>query len=82
MWKVVLAVWLLSVLAVPVIIYFTHRMKKKIRFYKTLLVEIIETLCTICLYLEREGRNTHNEALRHMRGHFTVLKDFSEDLRK
>ena len=57
-------------------------MIKKIRFYKALLVEIIETLCTICLYLERDGRYTHNEESRHMRGHFTILKDFSEDLRK
>ena len=57
-------------------------MKKKIRFYKALLIEIIETLCTICLYLEKDGRYTHNEESRHMRGHFTVLKEFSEDLRK
>lgn len=58
-----------------------RRMKKKIRFYKALLVEIIETLCTICLYLERDGRYTHNEESRHMIGHFTALKGFSEDLR-
>lgn len=57
-------------------------MKKKIRFYKALLIEIIETLCTICLYLERDGRYAHNEASRYMRGHFTALKGFSEDLRK
>ena len=57
-------------------------MKNKIRFYKALLIEIIETLCTICLYLERDGRYTHNEVSSHMRGHFTVLKEFSEDLRK
>ena len=30
-------------------------MKKKIRFYKALLIEIIETLCTICLYFEKDG---------------------------
>lgn len=57
-------------------------MRKKIRFYKALLIEIIETLCTICLYLERDGRCTHNEESGHMRGHFAVLKVFSEDLRK
>lgn len=57
-------------------------MKKKIRFYKALLIEIIETLCTICLYLERDGRYTHNEESRHMIGHFTALKAFSEELRK
>ena len=32
-------------------------MKKKIRFYKALLIEIIETLCTICLYLVRNWRS-------------------------
>lgn len=57
-------------------------MRRKIRFYKALLAEIIETLCTICLYLETEGRHTYyNEASRHMRGHFVALKGFSEDLR-
>lgn len=56
-------------------------MKKKIRFYKILISEILETLCTICLYLEREGRRSQNEMSRNMRGHFNVLKKFSEDLR-
>ncbi len=58
-------------------------MRKKIRFYKALLVEIIETLCSICLYLEQEGRYPMrgNEASRYMRGHFVALKEFSEDLR-
>lgn len=57
-------------------------MRKKIKFYKALLVEIIETLCTICLYLEQQGRYMHNnEASRYMRGHFVALKEFSKDLR-
>ena len=56
-------------------------MIKKIRFYKALLIEIIETLCTICLYLERDGRYSHNEESQHMRGHFKMLKGYSEDLR-
>jgi len=56
-------------------------MTKKIRFYKSLLIEIIETLCTICLYLEIEGRRNHNRMAEHMRGHFKVLKEFSEEMR-
>lgn len=56
-------------------------MRKKLKFYKALLVEIIETLCTICLYLEQDGRRSGNELSRHMEGHFIVLKGFSEDLR-
>lgn len=57
-------------------------MKKKIWFYKALLIEIIETLCTICLYLERDGRYTHNEESTHMRGHFIALKEFADGLRR
>lgn len=56
-------------------------MIKKIKFYKSLLIEIIETLCTICLYLERDGRHTHNEMCIHMHSHFEELKKFSEELR-
>ena len=57
-------------------------MIKKIRFYKALLIEIVETLCTICLYLERNGRYSHNEESRHMRSHFEALKELSEDMRR
>ena len=56
-------------------------MIKKIRFYKRLIVEIVETLCSICLYLEVEGRRNHNRMAEYMRGHFNALKEFSEDLR-
>lgn len=56
-------------------------MKKKIRFYKLLIAEILETLCTICLYLEYEGRHSHNKMSSNMIGHFKVLKKFSEDLK-
>lgn len=61
-----------------------RRMKKirnKIRFYKALLVEIIETLCTICLYMESEGRMRRNPQSMHMQGHFRQLKDASKVLR-
>lgn len=56
-------------------------MIKKFRFYKAILFEILETLCTICLYLERDGRTTHNIQFEHMRGHFEALKSFSSILR-
>ena len=55
---------------------------KKIRFYKGLLIEIIETLCTICLYLDCEGRRDHNLYFPFMKGHFDQLKRYSEELRK
>lgn len=59
-----------------------RKIKKKIIFYKSLLAEIIETLCTICLYLERDGHFSHNYTAEHMRSHFDELKKFSEELRK
>lgn len=57
-------------------------MIKKIKLYKEVVIEIIETLCTICLYLERDGRYTHNEESKHMYSHFNTLKSLSEKLRK
>jgi hypothetical protein len=57
-------------------------MIKKIKLYKEIVIEIIETLCTICLYLERDGRYTHNEESKHMYSHFNTLKRLSEKLRK
>lgn len=55
---------------------------KRIRFYKKLLVEIVETLCTICLYLEQQGRREHIETSTYMKSHFVALKDFSDELRR
>ena len=57
-------------------------MIKKIRFYKALIMELVETLCTICLYLERDGRYTHNSEDSNMRSHFIALKEFSDELRQ
>ena len=58
-------------------------MIKKIRFYKSLLIEIVETLCTICLYLylDIEGRRNHNRMAECIRSHFECLKGFSEEMR-
>ena len=56
------------------------KIKKKIIFYKALLMEVLETLCSICLYLESEGRR--NPHCMHMQSHFKMLKDASNVLRK
>ena len=56
-------------------------MIKKIRFYKSLLIEIVETLCSICLYLDFEGRRNHNRMGVYMSSHFECLKGFSEEMR-
>lgn len=58
-----------------------RKIKQKIRYYRAILIEIIETLCSICLYLEMDGRHTRNEEYIHMRSHFNMLKSFSTDLR-
>jgi hypothetical protein len=50
-------------------------------FKKMLAIEIIETLCSICLYLEFEGRRTRNRFAEHMHGHFVELKEASEIMR-
>jgi hypothetical protein len=57
------------------------RLKNKIYFYKGLLIEICETLATICLYLEYDSRKERNPIREHMRSHFNELKEYSQDLR-
>ena len=54
-------------------------MIKKIRFYKRVLAEICETLCTICLdrSMDRDG-GRYREIYR---SHFAELKKYSEILR-
>jgi hypothetical protein len=57
------------------------KLKNKIFFYKGLLIEICETLASICLYLEHDARRTHNPMGEHMRGHFKKLAEYSQELR-
>ena len=60
------------------------KIKRKIRFYKSLLVEILETLCSICLYLDFEGTLHHprNPKAIYMKDHFEQMKQASLILRK
>ena len=57
-------------------------MKKKIRFYKGMIVEILETLCTICLFLDTFSRRSHIPSGEHFHSHFNELKMYSEQLRQ
>ena len=59
------------------------KLKRKIRFYKKLLVEVLETLASICLYLDFEGRfnRLHNPRAEYMHSHFEQLKQFTSILR-
>lgn len=60
-------------------------MFKKIKNYfslqRRIQIEILETLCTICLYLHYEGHYSRNRYSEFMQGHFGQLKDLSKELR-
>ncbi len=57
-------------------------MFKKIKFYKGLIIELIETMCSICLFLERDAYNCRRpEFANHFRSHFHELKKYSLKLR-
>ena len=60
-------------------------MFKKIKDYfslqRKIQIEILETLCTVCLWLEHDGHYYRNPYSQYMGGHFRVLKDFSAELR-
>ena len=45
-------------------------------------IEILETLATICLYLESDSRSNRNANGVFMRGHFNELKTLSIELKK
>lgn len=59
-----------------------NKITKKILFYKALSVEVLETLCSVCLYLESEGRVRRNPQSMNMNSHFKMLKEASSVLRK
>lgn len=56
--------------------------KQKKRLQKLINHEILETLASICLYLDSEGRRTGNPRARGFNSHFHTLKEYSEILRK
>ena len=55
-------------------------MRKKIRFYKLLLAEICETLCTIC-FDRAHIPGSQSRMRENYMSHFYQLKTFSEKLR-
>lgn len=57
-----------------------RRLRKRIQ--KEMQIEVLETLGTICLYLEAEGHYGHNPRARYMGMHFKQLKQYSEILRE
>lgn len=57
------------------------RIKNYFSLQRRIQIEILETLCTICLWLERDGHYDRNPYSQHMSGHFQYLKDLSKELR-
>ena len=61
--------------------YFAKKKQRK-KLQKYINHEILEVLASICLYLDTDGRRTHNIGARPMHNHFCTLKEFSDELRK
>lgn len=49
------------------------KIREHFRLKKYIQIEVLETLCSICLYLERDSYRTSNPIGRNMRGHYTNL---------
>lgn len=59
--------------------FYKRKVKKMQR--NELLIEVLETLASICLYLDYDGHYSHNRHSEHMRLHFETLKCHSHNLR-
>lgn len=57
------------------------KIKKYFEFQRRYQHEVLETLASICLFLEYDGRRGRIPYAEHMRSHFEVLKILSEELR-
>lgn len=55
---------------------------KTLRTYKKLIVEIVESLCTLMLYLDEQGYRNNSKYSRYFKCHFFELKTLSNELRK
>ena len=55
---------------------------RKRKIQKEIQCEVLETLASICLYLDYESHFSHNPKGRYMRSHFEGLKHYSTILRK
>ncbi len=58
-----------------------RKIRESYYLFKDLVFETTETLISICMYLQNDGRNTHNSASRYMSGHEKALKIISNKLR-
>lgn len=44
-------------------------------------IEVLETLASICLYLDYEGHYSRNRFHEYIRMHYSELKNYSKDLK-
>ena len=58
------------------------RIKRFLTWKKRMYVEVLETLCSICLYLESDSFRSRNRYGWVMRDHFQQLKKLSQELRE
>lgn len=58
------------------------RIKDYFSLQKRIQIEVLETLCTICLYLDFDGHYGRNHYAEYCGSHFKELKRLSEELRK
>lgn len=58
------------------------KIKRKILFYKHVIIEVLETLCTICLFLEEQAycSRSRNQYAIHLRSHFDTLSAYARDM--
>ena len=58
-------------------------MIRKIRFYKRLLIEVLETLVSLCLFFERLSKiRCYREFDFILKDHAIMLKKFSNELKE
>ena len=58
------------------------KLKNYLRLQRRIKIEILETLASICLYLDYDGHFGRNRYAEYMGFHFKELKNLSEELRE
>ena len=74
------AVIITAIICITIVMICALGMGKANKKANDILVEILETLCTICLAYER-SRETDPNLIRIFGGHFDKLKEYSKLLR-
>ncbi len=58
------------------------KIKKYFHLQRLIQIEVLETLCSICLYINSDrDRGRMNPYAQYMHSHFSALKSLSQELR-